>query len=138
MYACNRGIAEDKIETVRNQLTSPALPALKRSYMSFHHICGYPETATGSPKPCSITVVKTEGGLNERKPQLSDTEAMIYTVPEEKLLNDGPLSATTEWFYEKISLGIIAEGSRITLRSTYDANFGAVGFDNIHFHTPQK
>lgn len=138
MYACERGLVNDDYRVIRNQVKSVALPRLKRAYVSFHHICGYPATSDTAPKPCSITVLKVEGGLNEHKATIDETETVIFTVPETRLLNNGPLSETTEWFHENIQLGSIEEGSRIILRASYDVDVGAAGFDNIHFHTPQK
>ena len=139
MYVCNKaGVME--IERFRNALVSRPLPYLKRSYLSFHHLCGYDETTSDqTPHNCAITVQK-EKNQEEEFTSGPDrpTRTIILTVPDSRLSNDGNLARVTEWFFEYRPLPRIDMNERLVLNAEFDAKKGGFGIDNIHFHTPQR
>ena len=135
MYQCNRDvIAPEKKTTASNQLVSMRMPDLKRTYLSFHHLCGYqnPSVTSSSKVPCSLNAHQVT------EDQGKTIEKQIFDIPDDRLVNDGSLGSKDEWFYENLHIGLIKRRSRVVLRSNFDAKNGGVGLDNLHFNTPQK
>ena len=140
MFVCNKGaiIAPKRF---RNTLVGRRLPLLTRSYISFHHLCGYDESGNvQAPYSCTVKLEKDQYQEEEQRHVGSEklNRSIILTVPEARLSNDGKLSKIKEWFFEYRPLARINMNERIVLVADFDANYGGFGADNIHFHTPQR
>ena len=131
MYVCNKeGL---NVKRFRNALVSRPLPLLRRSYISFHHLCGYDGSTS---LDCALTIEKEpyqEESYTERQ-----NRSIILAVPESRLSNDGNVSQRTEWFYEYYPLPRVDMHERVILNAEFDAKKGSLGLDNIHFSTPQR
>lgn len=140
VYVCNKAGSDDA-DRIRNDLISIPFPVLRRSYVTFHHLCGYDEAATDGSVPhnCKITIQKDEHqGEGHTQGSQRLNRSILLTVPESRLSNTGNISKITEWFYEHQPLPRIALNERIVLTAEFDAKSGGFGADNIHFHTPQR
>ena len=139
VYVCNK--EGSGVKRFRNALVSRPLPFLRRSYISFHHLCGYDGLTNNgeSPNDCKITIQKdthqeeeyTEGPVRQNR-------SILLSVPESRLVNDGNVSKITDWFHEHRPLPRVKMNERIVLNAEFDASRGGFGADNIHFTTPQR
>ena len=143
MYVCNKqggGGAQ-----YRNALISRPLPTLRRSYISFHHLCGFEDPTISDPSnadtPGNCTL-KLEQDYHQEDEYIAGTErlnkSIIVSMPRSRMVNNGSLADVTEWFYDHIQLPRINLGERVVLTAEFDTKYGAFGADNIHFHTPQR
>ena len=139
VYVCNK--EGTNVKRFRNALVSRPLPFLRRSYISFHHLCGYDGLTNNEKTPydCAITVQKDTHQEEEyTEGQIRQNRSLLLSVPESRLVNDGNVSKITEWFHEHRPLPRIKMNERVVLNAEFDANHGAFGADNIHFTTPQR
>ena len=116
------------------------MPALKRGFISFHHLCGYDDSSTpANPTNCTIALKKDphQEEVYVTSPERKN-RSLAYEVPESKLLNNGSLSRITNWFFEYQQLPIVNRHEKIVLEAEFDSENGGFGADNIHFHTPQR
>ena len=142
MYVCNKETQPYlNVMKFRNALVSRPLPFLRRSYISFHHLCGYDQSSDGefSIHDCAITIEK-DVHQEEEHTQGSEKQnrTTLLTVPEERLGNHGNISSYNKWFFEYYPLPRISMHEKIVLKAEFDAKSGAFGLDNIRFHTPQR
>ena len=137
VYFCNKGVDGGK---VRNEFVSRPLPFLSRSYISFHHMCGYDVSSDAeAPERCVLRVEKDQ---HQEEVHMLGSErlnrSILLSVPESRLSNDGNVSKVTEWFFEYRPLPKINMNERLVLAAEFDSKHGGFGADNIHFHTPQR
>ena len=139
VYVCNKhGVGN--IKRFVNEFVSRPLPLLRRSFISFHQLCGNQNPSTsGGPFACAITVEKDQHQEEEHiaGPQRQDRSVLV-TVPGSSLRNDGDVQNLSEWFFEYHQLPHIGMNQRLVLKAVFDAKDGGFGADNIHIHTPQR
>ena len=125
MYECNKKDSDD-VNRIRNALVSRPLPYLRRSYISFHHLCGYDEPIDNGiiPNFCELTVQKDVHQEEEHTLGANRlNRSTLLFVPESRLSNDGNISKHTEWFYEYRALPQIDMNERIILNAEFDAKY---------------
>ena len=133
MFVCVRD--ESNENDVINSLTSIILPKLQRTYISYSAICGFsaPDDGT-SASDCSVKLYMykaLEPTENEFQTEL------FYEIPSDKLLNDGSLKISDEWFYIEHKVPHTSGDQRLRFLASFDSKYGGFGLDNVHFHTPQ-
>ena len=141
MYVCNKEPQPYlNVMKFRNSLVSRPLPFLSRSFISFHHLCGYDQSSEDEiSHDCAITIEKDSHQEEDytQGPERPNRTTLL-TVPEERLGNHGNVSQFNQWFFEYHQLPRINLYEKIVLKAEFDAKNGGFGLDNIRFHTPQR
>ena len=139
VYVCNKENGD--VPRIQNDLVSRPLPFLQRSFISFHHLCGYdkPFSDETTSHSCELTVQKDAHQEEEYTEGLNRVNrTILLRVPESRLSNDGNVSKLSVWFHEHRPLPRINMNERLVLNAEFDAITGAFGADNIHLSTPQR
>ena len=111
------------------------LPRLKRTYLSFHHLCGR-QTEEGVKCQVYVDYERNHGNYYISPNEINATR--IHDVSSANLANSGKVDNITKWFYEHIQMPTTNRLDRLVITAEFDDAEGGVGFDNIHLTTPQK
>ena len=130
MFVCEKDAGQD--ELINNTVTSIFLPKLIHSHISLHQICGNDvQDTSNAMHNCEVT-------FSLIKKNADGQEVPFYSIPSERIHNDGRLNDVSEMFYEVIKLPLVDPGDQLRIIASFNAQKGAFGFDNFRFGTNQR
>ncbi|XP_059096707.1 uncharacterized protein LOC131891200 [Tigriopus californicus] len=114
-------------------LRLPRLPKLKRSVLSFHHLCGT-KSSVQPEGECQIWVEMTKANWSDQRGSL------IHKIDPIRFFNNKTVHTISEWQHEKIPIPPLVEFEtfRLNLRGRHDKDNAILGLDNIHIGTRER